>query len=424
MLPDHFPTPEDMSHLRWEAEPNCYRPDYARALSTVFPTIYSLLGHPPDDRPNMAELLPAAVPRRVKRVFVLCVDSMGFKEMAYSPWFSEHYKAFGTWVSSVFPSITSCALSSLYQGLPPARHGILGHLVWKDFPGGVVDMLKMQVVGARSSLVQSGFQVNQWKREPGLLETPLSAEVPGMNLMPFPIVRSGLSTYSYGNTRMVGFAQPVEGFTKASQILQDIDHGWVGLYLDMVDSLSHVITHDAPQFGITVRFIEDCVRWLASSLPADVAEETLFLMIADHGQDVIQEMLTLDGEHGEWLRSHTRGLGFSGRVMHVYLNGAANGRAVKDGLTSLMGDRGRIYDFADAAPLVGAAPDDAWARQTLGDQVAILHEGFCWENLEFGRPRGPYDTRLLSQHGGMTWDEMFVPMLTAPMSELAATARD
>ncbi|MBI2299430.1 MAG: alkaline phosphatase family protein, partial [Armatimonadetes bacterium] len=36
-----------------------------------------------------------------------------------------------TWLTSVFPSITSTAMTSIYQGLPPSRHGILGHQIWK-----------------------------------------------------------------------------------------------------------------------------------------------------------------------------------------------------------------------------------------------------------------------------------------------------
>ena len=413
------PSGEETAHLTWAGEPGFFRPDYSRALSTVMPTVYELLGHAPDDRPTMTRLLPAATPRHVSRVFVLCIDSLGFKEMAHGARFPQLYQDYGSWVTSVFPSITSTALSSLYQGLPPARHGIAGHLIWKDFPGGIVDMLQMRVVGAKALLGDSGFDVNQWKREPGLLESAHSAHVPGMHLMPSQIVNSGLSTYSYGKTSMVGFAHPVEGFTKAAQMLADIKHGWVGLYLDMVDTLGHVITHDVPQFGLVVRYIEDCVYWLAESLPPDVARDALLVVIADHGQDSIQEMLSLRGEHAEWLRAHTRALGFSGRVMHIYLRPGDQPREVRTGLEALVGDRGRVFDFAQAATLVDTTPDDAWARQSLGDLVAVLHEGFCWDAYEmFNRP-GPYGTRLVSQHGGMSRDEMFVPMLTVPLDVLA-----
>ena len=74
-------------------------------------------------------------------------DGLGFKELAQAPRLRGLYETYGTWITSVFPSITSCALSSMFQGLPPNRHGILGHYIWKDFPGAVVGRQFQHLIG-------------------------------------------------------------------------------------------------------------------------------------------------------------------------------------------------------------------------------------------------------------------------------------
>ena len=141
--------PPETEALRWDRFPGFYRPDYDRCLTGVMPTILELLGHPREGFPTLRAHLPERSPRRAKRALLLCCDGLGFKELAQSVRLRELYGSYGTWITSVFPSITSCALSSMFQGLPPNRHGILGHYIWKDFPGAVVDMLKMQAATAR-----------------------------------------------------------------------------------------------------------------------------------------------------------------------------------------------------------------------------------------------------------------------------------
>ena len=406
---------QETESLRWEIEPDFYRPDYSRGLNCVFPTVFELLGRPVPGLPTLQKFLPAASRKPVRKVFLLCLDAYGFKELALSSRFRGLYRDYGTWITSVFPSITSCALTSLYQALPPSRHGLLGHLIWKDSPGAVVDMLKMHVVGAKASLADSGFDLQQWKREPGLLEGDHGREVPGIHLMPEPIVNSGLSTYTYGHARRVGYVELLEGFTKAGRMLSAAAEGWVGLYTPLVDSLSHILGGDTPQMRLAVRQIEDAVHWMVSSLPQQVVEESTLMVVADHGQATTRVRIPLHGEPVEWLDAHTRAVGFSGRVMHVYLGGRPEAE-VSRWLTGLVGDGGRVFRFDEVRELAGPGGDDAWVRQSLGDLVVVLRDGYNWEKRQ--PADDPYASQLVSQHGAMSWNEMFIPLLCAPFSAL------
>ena len=401
--------------LRWETEPEFFRPDYSRALNCVFPTVFELLGKGTPGMQTLREVLPKGSQKPARRVFLLCLDAFGFKELALSSRFRGLYRDYGTWVTSVFPSITSCALTSLYQGLPPARHGLLGHLIWKDSPGAVVDMLKMHVVGARASLAESGFDLAQWKREPGLLESGQNGGVPGIHLMPEPIVNSGLSTYTYGEARRVGYMDLLEGLTKAGRMLSDSAGGWVSLYTPQVDLLSHMLGGDTPQMRLAVRQIEDGVHWMISALPEKVVEDSTLMVVADHGQADTRARIPLHGEPMEWLEAHTRAVGFSGRVMHVYLGHHPEREAAR-WLTRLVGEGGRVFSFDEVCELTGPGGDDAWVRQSLGDLVVVLRDGYNWEKRL--PADDPYASQLVSQHGGLSWNEMFIPLLCAPFTAL------
>ena len=421
------PRPGELDYLRWKLAPEFLRPDYARNLTGVAPTILSLLG-----RENVGPLgsgaaaltpwLPARSPRRARRVFLLCLDGLGFKELALSTRLKQLQERYGTWITSVFPSITTSAMTSIYQGLPPSRHGILGHQIWKDFPGGVVDMLQMQVHGAMSPLVSSGFDVNAWKREPGLLDGAQYEGIAAIQLMPQHIVGSGLSAYCYGNTRLAGFQEPLEGFAKAAHLLGSVTQGWVGLYLPTVDTLAHAFGGDGAPMGLALRQIEENLAWMASTLSPQVLGETALMVVTDHGQSTVRRKIRVEEPAAKWLEKHTRAIGYSGRVMHVYLGRDSAGEAepVAAYLESLIGDAGQVFRYAQVRELVGPEPDgtpsdEAWVRQSLGDMVVILRDGVKWDRPRKDEEPFPYGTPLVSHHGALSPDEMIVPLIVAPL---------
>jgi hypothetical protein len=422
------PSTGDVQHLRWDRAPDLIRPDYSRALTGVAPTVLSLLGRGSEGAPRLTPHLPRECPHRALKVFLLCLDGLGFKELGLSGRLRSLYGDFGTWVTSVFPSITSTALTSIYQGLPPSRHGILGHQIWKDFPGGVVDMLRMQVIGAKSSLAASGFDVNAWKREPGLLGGPLSEGLRSVQLMPQHIVGSGLSAYCYGDTKLVGFLEPLEGFAKAAHLLAEAGPGWVGLYLPSVDTLAHAFGGDVPPVGLALRHVEEGLTWMANALAPRVVDETALMVVTDHGQSTVNRKIRLEGDSWKWMEKHSRAIGFSGRVMHVYLGRdfAREADRVEAYLASMIGDLGYVFRYADVRELVGpdsdgSPADQAWVRQSLGELVAILRDGVNWDKPKKDHEEKPfpYGTPLVSHHGALSHDEMIVPLVVAPLAAVA-----
>jgi hypothetical protein len=101
--------------------------------------------------------------------------------------------------------------------------------------------------------------------------------------------------------------------------------------------------------------------------------------------------------------------------MHIYLGRHPEDK-VANWLNGLVGEGGRVFRFDEVCGLTGPGGDDPWVRQSLGDLVVVLHDGYNWEK----RPpeEDPYASQLVSQHGAMSWNEMFTPLLCAPFPAL------
>ena len=410
---------QETQHLLWKGDWGFYRPDHQRGLNTVLPTVLDLLGTPQKNFPTMTRFLPEATPRDSKRALVMLVDALGYKEFASGERFPALYQKYGTWVTSVFPTITSCAVTSLVQGLTPARHGITGHEIWKDAPGAVIDMLRMCALGEETDLVKQGFDLDQWRRETGVLQTKGAKDLPGTNLLPYRFVNSGLSIYAYDHGSRLGFVDHPEGMVKAGNLLTEMERGWVSLYNGQIDALSHVLGGEHSVVQLAVRQIEQSITWLADSLPPAVARETLLVVVADHGQNTTQHFLPLHGEPEAWLAAHSKAIGYSGRVMHVYL-GDHPAEPVRDYLQNFLVGNGLVLDYEEAAPLTGEEREEPFVRQSLGDLVVLLREDWNWEKRPPDPLKSPHESRLVSQHGSLGWDELFVPLLAAPLSAMGS----
>lgn len=410
-----LPTAADAAFrpLAWRGDPAWIRPDYARALVGVIPATLALLGHRDAGQDSLLRHLPTASPRAASRVLMVCLDGMGFKELGASPRLARRWGRFGTWITSVFPSITSTALTSLYSGLPPARHGLPGHVIWSDLPGAVVDTLSMRAVGARASLQDAGVDVRALRREPGLLEQVDGLEA--WHLLPRHIAGSGLSAYSHAGMTLVGYGDLLEGVDRARRLLSEIEAGWVSLYTPQIDTLAHVLGDEVALIGLALEQVDRALGWLAGVLPAQIRESTAVVLATDHGHcPIVQRVVVPDD-----LERDTRGVGFSGRVLHAYAERDPVGVAAR--LARLVGERGQVLAFDEVRELLGPAPEvdvDA-LRRSVGDVVAVLAPGVNWDRRDPRRHAPPHSSPLASQHGGMSWDEMVVPLVVAPLASFA-----
>ncbi|MDH4122300.1 MAG: alkaline phosphatase family protein [Deltaproteobacteria bacterium] len=422
---------EESQSLRWPLHPSFYLPHSVRSVAGVFPTVYGLLGRqvPPALAPHLSpplfSFLPQGSPRSAGRVLFLLLDSLGFKELAQAPVLSRLYQRHGTWITSVFPTVTSTATTSLYQGLSPARHGMAGHVVWMEPPGLLVDTLRMIPAMELEKNAQP-LDPRPWRGAPGLAGLPAGQGAPGMLLLNRSILGSGLSGVNHPRERLAGYGEPLEGASLGANLLAGLPGGWVGWYLPTIDYLSHGFGGVSPEVTQALHQIEENLTWLARRLAPEVLADTTLVVASDHGQSLIQRRVNLKGPALDALTPLTRGIGFSGRVLHVYLRdglGKPQLQQAAQALEQLAGEHGRVVGFAQARPWLGEGGEEhslseEALRRRLGDWLVVLEEGIHWDKTGTPMETHRHSTPLVSQHGGLAWDEMVVPLIVAPLSEV------
>ena len=76
-------------------------------------------------------------------------------------------------ITSTFPSTTTTALSSVNTGKTPQEHGVVGHTMYSQKFGTVVNMMRFRSVieSYSDSLIRAGFNPETYIRSPTIYET-------------------------------------------------------------------------------------------------------------------------------------------------------------------------------------------------------------------------------------------------------------
>ena len=141
-------------------------PDYnGRCISNLCDTFCKILGVS-HSRPLKYSNLYEVAESTENLVFLL-LDGFGYKPMRYAlthagaPSLQSFMDKEGTVfhpITTVFPSTTSTATTTLHTGLTPQEHGVLGYTMYLQEIGTIAEMLRFSpIVGGRISIFDLGF---------------------------------------------------------------------------------------------------------------------------------------------------------------------------------------------------------------------------------------------------------------------------
>lgn len=342
--------------------------------------------------PRGCEGLPAWFPSAAhgaRQVVLLVLDGLGANQLAerrpLAPCLGELE---GGTITTVAPSTTATALTSIATGLTPGEHGIVGY----RFPvhGEMLNTLRWSTPGgdARTRIAPRDLQ-----RVPAFL----GASVP-------TVVRAEFATSGFSGAHLHG-ARHV-GYRTVSTLLVEVrrllaaGERFVYAYYDGIDKVAHeygLADHYDAELGFVDRLVGD----VRSVLPPDA----VLLVTADHGQvHVGDNVRRLDPSILPLLAQQ------SGEGRFRWLHARAG--AAAELLAATREAHGAEAWVAPVAEVVaqgwfgpGVTPA---ARGRLGD-VALAAR----DRVSFDDPAdtGIYD--LVSRHGSLTADEMLVPLLAA-----------
>lgn len=339
---------------------------------------------------HQTESLPPWLPSaavEADRVVLLVVDGLGWNQLQSRRRLAPTLDSMaGGSITTVAPSTTATALTSITTGLPPGEHGVMGYRI--DVEGDVLNVLRWTTArgDARRDISPRRLQPH----------APFGGQRP-------PVVTraefsdSGFTLAHLDGVRFAGYRTLG---TLASTLVRLSSSGepFVYGYYEGLDKVSH-------EYGLGAEYDEE-LRWidhLAATLLESLPAGTALVITADHGQvETGANVLDLPSD----VLTHVRSQSGEGRFRWLH---ARSGRSVAllEAAESLLGAHAwvRTREQAIADGWYGPKVTDAAAGR-LGD-VLLAAQG----TVAFYDPddSGPYS--LVGRHGSLTAAEMLVPLL-------------
>ncbi len=362
-------------------------PDWDGAcLHRVVPSLLAHLAEP--DRAVPPPWFPEPV-REASQIVLLVIDGLGAEQLAarrgLAPVLSS---GSGGAITTVAPSTTACALTTLVTGRVPAEHGVVGYRLALE--GKVMNVLQWSVQGADARMTVPAHVFQPYPSFPG-----------AQGLVPvvtrYDYGPTGFTAAHLGHVDLHRWHTPA-GLVTTVRHLVEAGSPFVYAYYEGIDKVAH-----AEGLG---DYYDDELR-AADRLVADVLEVlppgAVLVVTADHGQVEVGSSVEVLGPE---VMDGVALISGEGRFRWLHARpGAAGG--VADAATALHGDVAwvRTKDQVIDEGWLGGVPSPAIAAR-MGD-VALIP----FAPTAFLDPADTGELRLKARHGSLTPDEMLIPLL-------------
>ncbi len=387
-----------------------------RSIANIPATAAEILHIPFQGLPPLSPELWQPVADGTKRVVLLVLDAFGWNllqaeaanlaRLIKKADVAEH-------LTSVFPSTTVAALSSLWTGAAPAQHGMLGLTMFIPEYATSTEMIRFTPVFGHhpDALVDAGLEPETFLQWPGLAEQLARYGVPAYSFKGRELVNSALSKmHSRGVVADQGAVTFVDLLWQVGQILHDRAGESLFLfgYWPVIDTLSHFRLWDGTATRAEARMLFHQIEYeFLNRLTAVARQDTLFFITADHGQITLPDYIFLEDHPHLQKMLFMRPTG-EHRVSYLY---AKHGRTddilhylqthLHHALVAMRSEE------ALAAGLFGPGPHTAVAPERLGDVVVMMRGGYkLLPRAEEKKAR-----LMLGGHGSLTNAEMLAPWL-------------
>lgn len=401
-------------------------PDYGElCFANVPDTVLSVLGG--DARRPLPDAVFEGVGTDVENVVVVLLDGFGFEawrrfQAGDALLSSVAERGAVTPLTSIYPSETAAAISTMHTGRQPVEHGLLGWNQYVPDLDAVLQTLPFATLDDEPATEAFGDDA-----DPRLLldtdtiyQRAADAGVDSRLVAPGAfedapydsVVKRGAETAPYGTV--------AEAALRIRQCLTAASGPtYVNAYVPTPDATGHEHGNESPEYRANLGMVTDCLRReLVENLDPAIAERTLLVLTADHGQvdtdparnvDLggldVEEHLRRDGS-GEPIPAlgGPRNLQFHVRDGHV--------EALRDTLESSADADLRTFareEYLDLG-LFGDREPSARFEERSPDLVAVPRELSVW-----------YDDghlEMLGMHGGLNPTEMLVPFAAVRLDAL------
>ncbi len=399
-------------------------PNYAGySLLNIPASLCNLLGIPAVGADPLAQVIVDQLGGPYQKVILLVLDGLGFlsfknylRQGLGRVWSKSLSDGFLAPITSLSPSTTAAALTTLWTARSPAEHGIVGYELWLKEYGIVTNMIlhmPMSFTGDTGGLKRAGFQPETF--------LPVATLGPHLSLhnvtthafMHQSIVHSGLSMMHFPKVHPHSFQNPGDLWVSVRKLLANRtdERMYIYVYWSDLDELSHRYGPSDERVAIEFDiFSQTLERYFLDQLPSHLQKDTLLIMTADHGLIDTPKNPVYDLRyHPQLLESlHIKPTG-ENRLAFMHIRPGYETRVRNYLEKTWPGD----FTLMSADQVIKSGlfgPGEAYGRlsERMGDLVVLSNNSsYLWwtekENPLFGR------------HGGLMPEEMLVPFFALPL---------
>lgn len=314
---------------------------------------------------------------------------------------------------TVFPSSTVPALATLFSGLPPSEHALLGWTLYAEELGGAIEVARWRPAGHRGGFADP-------ERGGPSPETFFGCQTLANRLAAVGVACHVVGMRAYQGspfTRMVHQGaryHPYAHLAGAAEVLHELvaESGgrptFVCLYWPGIDQASHEYGPGSDQADACIETLD---QFLGTWAGHRQLGRSLFLLTADHGQVstppaeaiVLNARPELEQHLAAPLVGERRGLFAFARPGHK--------EAARAYLTEVLDQAASVLDVDEvlAGGLLGPPPPSPTARRRAGDLLLLAHGS---HQLIYSHDCPPRPKPMAGNHGGLDRREMEVPLLT------------
>ena len=322
------------------------------------------------------------------QIVLLVLDGLGWEQLKARPLIAPMLSSMaGGAITSVAPSTTATALTSITTGLPPAVHEVVGYRV-RVHNDAVLNVLRWRTGAgdARQDVDPNKFQTHPVFR---------GYAAPVVTRAEF--AATGFTVAHLAGVRLHGWRMASSMPVQVADLLR-AGEPFVYAYYDGVDKIAHERGF-GPYYDAELQAADRLVSDLAGLLPPGA----VLVVTADHGQvEVGDSTLPLGPE----VLGLTGLISGEGRFRWLHARPGCAARLAEEA-RARFGHVAwvRTLDDIEAAGWFGGPLTPA-GRDRLGDVALIAHQP-----VAFADPADTGELALRCRHGSLTSAEMLVPLL-------------
>ncbi len=378
-------------------------------LSQLLASLERGLGcaEPLNPGPTLARVPPEAIGAH-QHVIVWLIDGFALDYLAHTP----HLKSdFATRLETVFPSTTASAITSVFTGLTPAQHGLLGWKTWLPTPERTLTVLPAEETDP------DGHEVALDRPQLGerLRLQPLFDRLPRTStvISPAAIARSPYNQLMSGNARIISYKH-LEALPALLGAHVRAHNGpqYTYVYWSDLDRLGHDTGPQSTAVRAHLKRIDAAYAQMCARLKGT---DTLLLTTADHGMRPVRDCLDLSTAAAAraCLRHPLTG---EPRAALAHVRPGQHA-AFEHAMQAAFGDRVQrvAMDQWLAGDGFGLGTPHSELRARAGDFL-LLPDPDSYLVDPVGEDPGP---RFLGAHGGLTAAECEIPLFLRHFAPVA-----